>query len=366
MLTIAYVVDLVIGDPRWAPHPVRIMGSAIEETERNLRRWFEDYADAGQKFAGLIIALFIPALAYLTFYLVSAVLEWIGLRLIVTIVLIYLIASSFATRELVRSAMAVIDALRVNNIKDAREKLSMIVGRDTHSLDRKGILIAVVETLAENASDGIVAPMFYFVMGGLPLAMAYKAVNTLDSMVGYKNEKYRHFGWASARLDDIANFIPARITGALIVLSSMIYSVYPFPCSATSRDAGWKNAWRIMRRDGRKHSSPNSGIPEAAMAGALGVRLGGPSSYGGRMCEKPYIGEDTVARSGELSTVDKTRFADPRRRIRNEESASRTLPCAETDTIYFGAVQDAIVLTKIASILGLVLMMILLYLRKTI
>jgi adenosylcobinamide-phosphate synthase len=147
----------------------------------------------------------------------------------------------------------------------------------------------VVETLAENLSDGVIAPVFYYVIGGLPLAMAYKAINTLDSMVGYKNATYINFGWASARLDDIANYIPARLTGLLIVLS--VFVAMLFKKGASARDAA-SRSFETMRRDGRNHTSPNSGVPEAAMAGALGIRMGGPSTYGGILVEKPYIGKN--------------------------------------------------------------------------
>jgi len=153
------------------------------------------------------------------------------------------------------------------------------VGRDTENLNEKGVLKATMETLAENLSDGIIAPLFFLALGGLPLAMAYKAINTLDSMVGYRNERYLEFGRASARCDDLANFIPARITGLLMVAAAPLFAL-----SA-------KNAWRIMGRDGRNHSSPNSGMPEAAVAGALGVRLGGTNLYGGKPVEKPTIGD---------------------------------------------------------------------------
>ena len=164
----------------------------------------------------------------------------------------------------------------------------MIVGRDTQNLDEKGVLRAVIETVSENLSDGVIAPLFYLAIGGLPLAIAYKAINTLDSMVGYKNEKYLSFGWAAAKLDDAANFIPARVTGLLVVLASYCYYLLRKPGSALSVA---RASFQVMKRDGRNHTSPNSGIPEAAMAGALGVRLGGPSTYGGVLVQKPFIGD---------------------------------------------------------------------------
>ena len=164
----------------------------------------------------------------------------------------------------------------------------MIVGRDTQHLSEEGVLRATVETVAENLSDGIIAPLFYLAVGGLPFAMTYKAVNTLDSMVGYKNDRYLLFGRASARLDDIANFIPARITGLLVVIAVFLLTL----AGKAGRPAiNARRALTVMLRDGRKHSSPNSGFPEAAVAGGLGVILGGPSTYGGIVIEKPYIGE---------------------------------------------------------------------------
>ena len=155
------------------------------------------------------------------------------------------------------------------------------------------MLRATIETVAENLSDGFVAPLFYLMLGGLPLAMVYKAVNTLDSMVGYKNPRYIRFGWASARLDDLANYVPARITGLSITAAALVY--FLFRASDDRLRRAWiraRNAFRVMIRDGRNHTSPNSGVSEAAMAGALGVRLGGPSTYGGSVVVKPYIGED--------------------------------------------------------------------------
>jgi len=205
-----------------------------------------------------------------------------------TVLLVYLISTTIAVRELISAAGLVIESVKDGSLVSARRKLSMIVGRDTESLSEQEILKAVTETLAENLSDGVIAPLFYLAIGGLPLAITYKAINTLDSMVAYKNDTYINFGWAAARLDDIANYVPARIAGLLIVLSVFVTALLKKndnPLSMTGR------AFRIMRRDGRNHSSPNSGIPEAAMAGGLGIRMGGPSRYGGILVEKPYIGE---------------------------------------------------------------------------
>lgn len=187
--------------------------------------------------------------------------------------------SCIAARSLHLESRLVAYALGMGDLAAARRYLSNIVGRDTAELDEPEIWRATVETVAENTSDGVIAPLFYLCLGGPVLAIAYKAINTLDSMVGYRNERYLELGWASARFDDLANFIPARITGLLMVASAPLFGL----------SAG--NSWRIMRRDGRNHSSPNSGIPEAAVAGALGIRLGGTNLYAGKPVAKPTIGD---------------------------------------------------------------------------
>jgi adenosylcobinamide-phosphate synthase len=219
-------------------------------------------------------------------------------------VLIYLAGTTIALRELVASAKRVIASVEAGILTDARKHLSMIVGRDTEGLSDEGVLRATVETLAENLSDGVIAPVFYLVLGGLPLAIAYKAINTLDSMIGYKNEKYIRFGWAAAKLDDVANYIPARITGVLIIVSAYLLGVMSSGRSKAVSSFSGLDSFTIMLRDGRKHTSPNSGMPEAAVAGALGIRLGGPSTYGGRLFEKPFIGDEN---NGDyLSSAHKT------------------------------------------------------------
>jgi adenosylcobinamide-phosphate synthase len=288
ILLSAFLLDLAVGDPRWLPHPVRIMGSAITWLEGTLRSRF---GRGKEKQAGvvLVIAMVVPVFVLAgvaqraLLSLPSGIIAFLGL-----VLLVYLAATTLALRELINAARQVIAAIEDNDIDDARRKLSMIVGRDTANLPKEGVLRAVIETLAENLSDGVIAPLVYLAIGGLPLAMTYKTINTLDSMVGYKNERYVDFGWAAAKLDDIANYVPARISGLCIALAAPIMSLFrkngkPF--------AGAHASLRIMLRDGRKHSSPNSGVPEAAMAGALGVALGGPSTYGGMLVKKPVINE---------------------------------------------------------------------------
>jgi adenosylcobinamide-phosphate synthase len=287
-LILAFFLDSVIGDPRWLPHPVRMIGKAVHRSERFLRRLFR--GPSGEKKAGVFLVLIIVVPSFLITLVTVRAISHISERatmLLGTALLVYLVATTIAVRELIRSAKLVIDAVRDGGVMVARHRLSMIVGRDTRDLSDREVLKAVTETLAENLSDGVVAPLFYLVLGGLPLAMTYKAVNTLDSMVGYKNEVYINFGWASARLDDVANYIPSRITGLLIVLSVFLIRLFSRTRNPLSSAAC---SFRIMRRDGRNHTSPNSGIPEAAMAGGLGIRMGGPASYGGVMVAKPYIG----------------------------------------------------------------------------
>jgi adenosylcobinamide-phosphate synthase len=291
-LICAFFLDLAIGDPNRLPHPVRIMGKYIDRMENFLRG--HSSVNNGKK-AGilLVISIVIPAIVITAF--IQEALHWPSegvFRIVGAIILVYLTATTLALHELITAAGLVIEAVRVGNMADARKNLSMIVGRDTHNLSEEKTLRATIETVAENLSDGFVAPLFYLVIGGLPLAMGYKAINTLDSMVGYRNERYIHFGWAAAKLDDAANYIPARMTGLLIVIAAFCYSLFKDPRTAASIA---RRAYFIMRRDGRNHSSPNSGVPEAAMAGALGVRLGGPSTYNGVLIVKSWIGDEAAA-----------------------------------------------------------------------
>lgn len=288
----AFLLDRAIGDPRWLPHPVRLIGSAISGIERLLRSFCK--GPAAERAGGVLLVLLITVPTFaLTALIVMAARQLPGTAgsVIGSLVLIYLIATTIAARELVDAARVVIEAVRSRGIEEARRHLSMIVGRDTQALSEKEILKATMETLAENLSDGIIAPLFYLAVGGLPLALTYKAINTLDSMVGYKNDRYRYFGWAAARLDDVANYIPARLTGGLIVAAVFVVTLLR---RSGSLAATTRSAFLTMLRDGKNHSSPNSGIPEAAMSGALGVRMGGPSFYGGRLVEKPYIGADAT------------------------------------------------------------------------
>lgn len=269
----ALLLDLVIGDPRWLPHPVVQIGRVISFLEPRLRAVFRDTRAAG-------VALFVLTVA------VSAGAAWLVLDLARavaplchTISAVAVSCTCLAARSLHRESALVARALHEGDIGTARQRLAMIVGRDTDRLDEAGIWRALIETVSENTSDGIIAPLFWLTVGGPVAGIAYKAVSTLDSMVGYRNERYLLFGRASARMDDLLNFVPARLTVLLMVLSA--------PLAGLSA----RGAARIALRDRRNHPSPNSGHPEAAAAGALGVRLGGPASYGGVTSLKMHIGD---------------------------------------------------------------------------
>lgn len=298
----AFLLDIAMGDPRWLPHPVRIIGKAITGYELLLRGHLKTHS--AERLGGALLVVLITVPTFIIILMVCRGSVWVSHNvsmLLGVLTIIYMTSTTIAIRELVKSARLVIDSVKQRRLYMARCKLSMIVGRDTDCLSEKEILKATMETLAENLSDGIIAPLFYLAIGGLPLAMTYKAINTLDSMVGYKNDKYIHFGWAAARLDDIVNYIPARITGILIVIASFILS---------RSFSILRSSFKTMLSDGMKHPSPNSGIPEAAIAGALGISLGGPSTYGGILVEKPYIGvgsrEDYLAASESAISIVKT------------------------------------------------------------
>jgi adenosylcobinamide-phosphate synthase len=287
ILISAVVLDLLMGDPRWFPHPVVYMGKLITHLEKGLRKSVPNERLGGALLLVMTVGISCGAAAAIL-KLAYGVNSYLGHA--VAVVLSW---SCLAARSLHRESRQVADPLSRGELATARGYLSMIVGRDTAELDEPEIWRATVETVAENTSDGVIAPLFYLCLGGPVLAIAYKAVNTLDSMVGYRNERYLEFGRASARFDDLANFIPARLTGLLMVAAA--------PLSGFSA----KNSWRIMGRDGRNHSSPNSGIPEAAAAGALGVMLGGTNLYGGRPVEKPTIGDPVqkISRASWLGAV---------------------------------------------------------------
>ncbi|MFX4260818.1 adenosylcobinamide-phosphate synthase CbiB [Pelotomaculum propionicicum] len=273
---LAFLLDLLVGDPAWIPHPVVLIGKAIEIMERLFRRVSQN--PAALKITGLLTAIIIVGASWgLTCLLARwafSINYWAG-----AILSIWLISTTIAARGLSRAAGEIYILLQNENLAEARRKVGMIVGRDTSQMEPGSVIRASVETVAENIVDGVVAPLFYAFIGGAPLAMAYRAVNTLDSMLGYKNERYINFGMASARLDDIANYIPARLTGLFL------------PAAAWILRMSAKGALQAVLRDASGHPSPNSGIPEAAVAGALGVRLGGMNYYNGRGSFRAYMGK---------------------------------------------------------------------------
>ena len=272
----AMALDLACGDPRWAPHPVRMMGKLAVVVEGPCRRVVAD-----QKLAGVIAA---------TIVVISSTLVAVGtvrgarrlhprLGEVASIVLLY---TTLAARDLSDHAKAVQRALVADNLPAARQAVARMVGRDTQALEEAGVVRAALESVAENTVDGVTAPLIYAFLGGAPAAIAFKAASTLDSTFGYKNDRYLDFGWASARLDDLANYLPARLTVPFTALAARLLGLSP------------GGVLRTVRRDGRKHPSPNSGLAESAMAGALGVRLGGPLARAGKPVDAPFLGRPLV------------------------------------------------------------------------
>ena len=272
----AYLFDWIAGDPEWFPHPVRLIGKGVEQGERILRRRGQtpalELATGGVLTLGLVAATYMGTakviarmhrLGGASGFLTEALLAW----------------TCLASRSLHDEASAVIAHLETGDIVLARQRLARIVGRDTEHLDAHAISRAVIETVAESCSDGVIAPLFYMAAGGVPLAMAYKAINTLDSMIGHADERYFYFGKVAARLDDVANFLPSRLTALGITATAAVVG------GASSATA--LNTWLL---DGMKHKSPNAGQPESAMAGALRVRLGGENFYAGAPVAAPLIG----------------------------------------------------------------------------
>ena len=272
-----FILDGIFGDPAWLVHPVVIMGKAITALEKFLRKRLPNTPES-ERLGGRILAMALPVGTLLItggvcwlFYRISPILGF-------AIELLWC-AQALAAKGLAQESTNVYRELVKGDLPASRRAVSRIVGRDTAELTSEGVTKAAVETVAENASDGVIAPLFYMMLGGAPLALVYKAINTMDSMVGYKNEKYLNFGRAAAKLDDAANYLPSRIAALLWIASAAL----------TGNDA--KSAWRIWRRDRRKHASPNSAQTESACAGALNVQLAGPATYFGKYCDKPTIGD---------------------------------------------------------------------------
>lgn len=272
-----FLLDCLLGDPEKMPHPVIWMGKAISRLEKWLRRHLPQ-TPKGERTGGIILAFTLPVGTLLISGGLCWLFWWIHPLLGLALQILWC-WQALAMRCLAKESRNVYRCLKTDGLEAGRNAVARIVGRDTAQLSEQGVIKATVETVAENFSDGVLAPLLYMLIGGAPLALAYKAINTMDSMVGYKNDKYLHFGRAAAKLDDVANYIPSRISALLWIVAS--------PLAGGSL----KNAWKIWRRDRRNHASPNSAQTESACAGSLGIQLAGPASYFGKRLEKPYIGD---------------------------------------------------------------------------
>jgi adenosylcobinamide-phosphate synthase len=273
-IILALMLDSILGDPRWLPHPVRFIGWLALKSEKFCRGTI-----AHEKSAGVVTVLIVLAVtglaAWTVLRLAASLNPWLGEA--VSVLILY---TCFAARDLIVHSTNVYTALQSRDLPKARKMVAMVVGRDTAELDEGGVVRACVESVAENTVDGVIAPLFWAIIGGPLGAILYKAVNTLDSTFGYKNEQYLHFGWVAARLDDVVNWLPARITGVLVTAVAFLPGFN-----------GLK-AWEILKRDRLQHASPNSGHSEAAVAGALGLQLGGLNYYFGKPVSKPTIGDN--------------------------------------------------------------------------
>ena len=277
---LGFLLDLVLGDPYWLPHPIRFIGSVISRMEKWLLREQIERNKRKEWISGILLVIsvllitgFITAILILGAYRLH-----FGLGILVETIMTYQI---LATKCLKVESMKVYHCLRFEGLETAKTAVSMIVGRDTEPLDEEGVAKAAIETVAENTSDGVIAPMLYTALGGPILGFLYKAVNTMDSMVGYKNDKYLYFGRAAAKLDDFVNYIPARISAYIMILAAFL----------GGNNFNGRRAYHIYKRDNRKHASPNSAQTESVCAGALGIQLAGDSSYFGKIVKKPYIGD---------------------------------------------------------------------------
>lgn len=274
-----FVLDLLFGDPHWMPHPIRLIGTLIAGLEKKLLK-LQMRDEKKEFYKGILLVVLILFSTGAVAALVLVVAYWLHpvAGIVIESVMTYQI---LATKCLKDESMKVYQSLNEQGLEDGRAAVSMIVGRDTNVLDETGVVKAAVETVAENTSDGVIAPMLYTALGGPVLGFVYKAVNTMDSMVGYKNDKYLYFGRAAAKLDDVVNFIPARISAYLMIAAAYI----------GGKAFDGKQAYRIYKRDRRNHASPNSAQTESVCAGALGIQLAGDASYFGKVVKKPYIGD---------------------------------------------------------------------------
>lgn len=277
-LAAGFILDLMIGDPRWLYHPVCLIGNLIAFLEKILRKIFPK-TDKGELAAGIVevilVCLLSGGIPFLILHILYGISVWAGFAL-ETFWCYQLLAGKCLKDESRKVYVQLVN----HNLEGARQAVSMIVGRDTENLSEAGVTKAAVETVAENTSDGVIAPLIFMLIGGAPLGFFYKAVNTMDSMVGYKNEKYLHFGRFAAKMDDVWNYIPSRISALLMIASAWIFRM------------DYKRAWAVWKRDRRKHASPNSAQTEAVCAGALQVQLAGDAYYFGKLYPKETIGDD--------------------------------------------------------------------------
>ena len=277
-LVMGYILDLIFGDPCWMPHPVRFIGNLISILEKVIRR-FMPKTKRGEYIGGIILTVMVVSISMVIPLVIILMAKSINTYLALTVET-FMCYQILATKSLKVESMKVYDELAKNDLPSARKAVSMIVGRDTKDLTFSGVAKAAVETVAENTSDGIIAPMIFIAIGGAPMGFFYKAINTMDSMVGYKNEKYMNFGRFAAKLDDVVNYLPARISAYQMILSSFFLRY------------DYKNAFKIYKRDRYNHASPNSAQTESVCAGALDVQLAGNAYYFGKLYEKPTIGDD--------------------------------------------------------------------------
>ncbi|MEL6557936.1 MAG: adenosylcobinamide-phosphate synthase CbiB [Bacteroidota bacterium] len=286
ILLIAFALDTLLGDPRWLPHLIVLFGNAIAKGEKLLNNGRYKFLKGM-----LLVVLLVSSSYFLTVYLLALLQSINGI--LADSIAIILLFYCMANRTLIKEGQAVINALKTKGLQAGRERLSWIVGRETAKLDEQQIRMATLETLSENLSDGMIAPLFYYFILGVPGAVMYKMINTFDSMIGYKSDRYLDFGKFAAKLDDVANFIPARLTAVLMLLVT-----------------GKLNKLFFVFREGKKHASPNAGYPEAALAGILNCQFGGPNYYHGKLVDKPYIGHNPrKLNDGDLQTATYVNWA---------------------------------------------------------
>lgn len=264
-LLIGFILDSLLGDPRWLPHPIVLFGNTIQLGEKKLNK------GSNKKLKGAALAIFLILITFvITFIIFKQAQPYPTLFIIIASIGVFY---GLANHSLIKEALKVERTLQNQGIEAGRKQLSFIVGRETSNLNKNQIRTAVLETLAENLSDGVIAPLFYYAIGGVPLMLCYKMINTLDSMIGYKNVRYKDFGWFAAKTDDVFNYLPARLTALLMVI--LTFSL---------------RGIKFIFKFGDKHSSPNAGYPESALSGILNVQFGGPNYYHGQLFAKPYIG----------------------------------------------------------------------------